>query len=188
MSLTGGITLTCADEKMRGGLKRMFLINRTALTDSSFTPGVYHDYTAVSVASTSSAANQWHEFEFEDETGSATFETTINDNNTKSIGGTVTVTIPRQEKIKAQRLQEALDSCKLVAICETYQGQSFVYGYDQVIGNYGCEAGVNGTNGPTFDDNNSYEFRLEFRHLEIPRQFYGTIITGNGAVTLTDPS
>jgi len=179
MCLTSGITITCADEIVRGGLRNLYLINKESIT--TFTAGSSHDYTAVSVGGTG-ASYQWHKFEFLDETGGLTHEQAINDNRSKPITTNITATFPREDRTKALALQKAIDCCGLVAIAETFSGEAFVVGYDEVVNAKGVNAAANGDIGPTLDDNNAYLFRLEGKQYELPRQYVGTIETSDGQV------
>ena len=181
MCLEAGITIICSDEIVRGGLRKLYLINKDAVT--TFTPGVLQDYTAVSVGSTG-ASYEWHEFEFQDETGGLTEDQAINDNGSKPITTTVTATMPRQERVKALALQALIDCCGVIAIVESFSGEAFVVGYDEVVKAFGTKGAVNGEIGPTLDDNNAYIMRLEGKQYELPRQYVGDIVT-TGGVTVT---
>ncbi|CAN5123490.1 hypothetical protein BH09BAC1_BH09BAC1_30940 [soil metagenome] len=180
--LTQGFALTCDDNSTIGGVRRLFLINRDSV--ESFTTTADHAYHDVTVISTG-AASEWHQFEFADYSLNATFENSLEDNGTNFVSYNITGFIPRQEKDKAARLQQAIKSCKLIAIVENNQGEAFVYGYDQRLKTSAAmRAGVNGETGADLADRNGYEFRLEGRGSDIPRQYIGDIIiTGGGTVT-----
>lgn len=184
--LDSGYTLTCDDESTIGGVSRLFLINRDQVTDftvGSTAVGEGHSYEAVSLVGTSDV---WYEFEFMDYTLNATFENSLEDNGTNFVSYTITGFVPHQEKDKAEALQAAIKSCKLIAIIQTNQGESFVYGYDEKLGvNAALRAAANGETGADLADRNGYEFRLEGRGADIPRQYIGDIDTdASGTVTL----
>lgn len=191
--LDSGYVLTCDDESTIGGVRRLFLINRDKV--QSFTVGstAEHSYTQVDVASTADPESQWHEFEFLDNTLNATFENSLEDSGTNFVRYSITGFIPRQEKDKAARLQRAIKSCKLVAVVENNQGEAFVYGFDEKLKAHAAlRAATNGEIGADLADRNGYEFRLEGRGADIPRQFIGDIVTSNdvkyppdGTVTFT---
>jgi hypothetical protein len=124
--LTQGFALTCDDNSTIGGVRRLFLINRDKVSDF-LASSADHSYTEVTVDDTADAASQWHQFEFADYSLNATFENSLEDNGTNFVSYTVTGFIPRQEKDKAHRLQQAIKSCKLIAIVENNQGEAFVY-------------------------------------------------------------
>ncbi len=183
--LTQGFALTCDDNSTIGGIRRLFLINRDSV-ETFLASTVDHSYTDVTVADTADVASQWHQFEFADYSLNATFENSLEDNGTNFVSYTVTGFIPRQEKEKADRLQKAIKSCKLIAIAENNQGQAFVYGYDERLKTSAAlRAGVNGETGSDLADRNGYEFRLEGRGSDIPRQYVGTIVASAGAGTAT---
>jgi len=179
MCLEAGISIVCDDEIVVGGVKTLYLINKTAVT--GFTLGTDHNYTAVSVSSTT-AAYQWHKFEFQEDTCTANWEQAINDNKSKPVSTSIACTIPHQEKVKAKALQDAVNCCGLIAIAVTYSGESFVYGYDEKVENKGINAAVNGEVGATLDDNNAFLLRLEGSQRELPYQYAGTIVTTGGVV------
>lgn len=181
--LTQGFALTCDDNSTIGGVRRLFLINRDKVVDFTVGTSIEHAYTEVTVADTADAASQWHQFEFADYSLNATFENSLEDNGTNFVSYNVTGFIPRQEKNKAHRLQQAIKSCKLIAIVENNQGQAFVYGYDERLKTSAAlRSGVNGETGADLADRNGYEFRLEGRGSDIPRQYYGEIVTTGGVV------
>lgn len=180
--LTQGFALTCDDNSTIGGVRRLFLINRDKVEDF-LASTADHSYTEVTVDDTADAASQWHQFEFADYSLNATFENSLEDNGTNFVSYTVTGFIPRQEKDKAHRLQQAIKSCKLIAIVENNQGQAFVYGYDERLKTSAAlRSGVNGETGADLADRNGYEFRLEGRGSDIPRQFIGEVVATGGVV------
>ncbi|MDX2000967.1 MAG: hypothetical protein SFW35_00915 [Chitinophagales bacterium] len=178
--LDSGYSLTCEDESTIGGVRRLFLINREKVLN--FTASTAdHEYTAVDVDDWTDVTSRFHEFEFLDNTLNATFENSLEDNGTNFITAKISGFIPRQEKAKAEKLQKAIKSCKLIAIVENNQGEAFVYGYDERLKNSAAlRAGVNGETGADLKDRNGYEFRLEGRGSDIPREFTGAIVTTVG--------
>ena len=186
--LDSGYTLTCEDESVIGGISRLFLINRDSVEsftpDPTASPNDVHAYTAVTTIG-SSAVSDFHEFQFLDNTLNATFENTLEENGTNFITMKISGFIPRQEKVKAEKLQKAIKSCKLIAIVQTHQGQSFVYGYDERLKTKAAlKAATNGQTGADLKDKNGYDFRLEGRGSDIPRQFVGSIQVDGVTVNL----
>lgn len=178
--LDAGYALTCTDESTIGGVRRLFLINREKVNAFVVDSGGDYAYTDVDVDSTADPTSQWHEFEFLDYTLNATFENSLEDNGTNFVSYTITGFIPHQEKTKAEKLQKAIKSCKLIAIVENNEGEAFVYGYDEKLKvNAALRAAANGETGADLADRNGYEFRLEGRGSDIPRQFIGDIVTSN---------
>lgn len=178
--LDAGYAITCEDESTIGGVRRLFLINREKIKQFVKDAGGDYAYTSVDVDSTADAASKWHEFEFLDYTLNATFENSLEANGTNFVSYNITGFIPRQEKAKAEKLQKAIKSCKLIAIVENNQGEAFVYGYDEKLkANAALRAAANGETGSDLADRNGYEFRLEGRGSDIPRQYVGDIVTSN---------
>jgi hypothetical protein len=182
--LTQGYALTCDDNSTIGGVRRLFLINRDKV-EHFLASTADHSYTDVTVDDTADAESQWHQFEFADYTLNATFENALEDNGTNYVTYSITGFVPRQEKTKAERLQRAIKSCKLVAIVENNQGQAFVYGYDERLKTTAAlRAGVNGETGADLADRNGYQFRLEGRGCDIPRLYVGTVVATGGDVVV----
>ena len=84
MALSGGLDITCADEGRRGGVKKLWIIERDDVT--SFTEGSSHDYSGVTLGS----GKIFRLFEFEDFTASATGESSA-ENGSKIINRTLKV-------------------------------------------------------------------------------------------------
>jgi len=180
--LTQGYALTCDDNSTIGGVRRLFLVNRDKV-DSFLASTADHSYTEVTVDNTADAESQWHHFEFADYSLNATFQNSLEDNGTNFVSYTITGFVPRQEKVKADRLQKAIKSCKLIAIVENNQGEAFVYGYDERLKTSAAlRAAANGETGADLADRNGYEFRLEGRGSDIPRQYVGDIVATGGVV------
>lgn len=179
--LTQGYALSCDDNSTIGGVRRLFLINRDVV-DNFVATSADHAYDDVTVNGTG-PESKWHQFEFADYSLNATFENSLEDNGTNFVSYNITGFIPRQEKAKAEALQQAIKACKLIAIVENNQGEAFVYGYDERLKTSAAmRAGVNGETGADLADRNGYEFRLEGRGSDIPRQYIGEIITMSNTV------
>ena len=130
--LSNDILVTCDDENRRGGIKRIFVINRENVT--SFTAGALQDYTAVTLDATSDV---FYEIETMDEGGSLTGESS-RENGSSMVEYSVEASIPKLDKTKALALQQLFTSCKVIAIVETYistgtYNQAFVVGYDEIL-------------------------------------------------------
>lgn len=186
--LTQGYALTCDDNSTIGGVRRLFLINRDKV-EEFMASTADHSYIDVTVDNTADAESQWHQFEFADYSLNATFENSLEDNGTNFVSYNITGFIPHQEKVKADRLQKAIKSCKLIAIVENNQGEAFVYGYDERLKTSAAlRAAANGETGADLADRNGYEFRLEGRGSDIPRQYIGNIVAseaGGGAIAVS---
>ncbi len=182
--LDAGYNLSCEDESLIGGVRRLFLINRELLkADAGFNAvATDHSYDGydVATATTADPGNEWHEFEFTENTLNATFETSLEQTGSSFVNMTVTGFIPKQEKDKADKLHKAIKSCKMVAIVQNNQGEAFVYGYDEKLKtDAALRAAANGETGADLADRNGYEFRLEGRGWDIPRQYTGIIHTSD---------
>jgi hypothetical protein len=91
--------------------------------------------------------------------------------------------VPRQEKVKAKRLQDAIKSCKLIAIAQNNKGEAFVYGYDETLKtDAAMKAAADGESGTALEDRSGYQFRLEGQGSDIPRQYVGFIVTTDGTI------
>ena len=186
--LDSGYMLSCADESLIGGVRRLFIINRELLdAENGFTASASnHSYTsyAVSASTTADPGNLWHEFEFTENTLTATFETTLEETGSSFVNMSITGFIPKQEKEKADKLHKAIKSCKMVAIVQNNEGEAFVYGFDEKMKtDAALRAAANGETGADLADRNGYEFRLEGRGWDIPRQFIGSIDTSSPRYT-----
>lgn len=181
--LDSGYSLTCEDESTIGGVSRLYLINRESVVGfTADTDPDSHAYIAVSVDSTANTTSRFHQFEFLDNTLNATFENTLEDSGTNFVTSKIGGFIPRQEKLKASKLQKAIKSCKLIAIVQNNQGEAFVYGYDERLKKSAAlRAAANGESGADLKDKNGYDFKLEGRGSDIPRQFVGSIVTTDGS-------
>ena len=172
------VLISCTDENRRGGIKRIFIINKDDI--SSFTASTAdHSYTAVTTATTSDV---WYEIEGELEAKSYTSEGS-RENGSVSYDTSIEVFVPKMEKVKAKGLNEYVQSCGLVAIIETYNKATsdniaFVVGWDSImgkdaaldaIGNEVIEGALQGQNG--------YNLTLAGKQAEFVYEFVGSIET-----------
>ncbi len=177
--ITGGITLACSDQDVRGGVKDLYLINRDKIT--SFTAGSEHDYTAVAVDSSSDLEARWHQFEFDDYTCFANSEGTAEDNNTNTQAMTIECFMSNQEKTKGDKLTKLIDSCKTVAIVKLTTGKAFVMGWDEKIEKLAAlRAKANSESGTAMADRSGYLLTLAGQGADLPRQFIGDIVITDG--------
>jgi len=182
-SLTADLIVACSDENRRGGIKSIYVADRT--TVESFTAGAGHDYTAVTMVTP--ASDEFYELQFDFEGGGYVGEGSI-ENGSNLVDYTLTVNIPKMEKVKAQRVQEMWAGCKCIAVVTTYNGNAFVIGYDEVLGTDAAgrvsiteniEAELGGLNG--------YTLTITGKHAETLREYAGTLpydIAGVGTVTI----
>ncbi len=184
-AITTDILLTCADENRRGGIKRIFVVNKTDLT--SFTAGgTDFDYTAVTLTTT---AKVWYEVQVDDEGADFLGEGSV-ENGSSMIEKTITAKIPKLEKVKAKTLNDLFESCKVVAIIETYDdtgtnNQAIVVGYDEILGtDAALRANITETLEGELQGQNAYTLTLNGRGAQVAREFVGSIDTNaSGSVS-----
>lgn len=182
--LSNDILLTCDDENRRGGIKRIFVINKENVT--SFTAGVTdHDYTAVTLDATSDV---WFEIQTDEYSTSYTAEGS-RENGSSLQEHTIEGVAPRVEKVKAKTLQDLFTSCKVIAIVETYvssgtYNKAFVVGYDELLGSDAAlRASITTTIEAELNGQNAYTITMTGTSGEIAREYVGTIETnGSGTV------
>lgn len=177
--LTNNIVLTCDDENRRGGIRKMWLANKTNI--DSFTAGVgVHTYTAVTMDTT---ADLFYEVQAEFETTSYTSEGSI-ENGSALKATTVTARLPKLEKTKALAIQQLFESCKVVMIMSDYNSKAFVIGYDEFLKLDGALK-VNVTEGleEGLQGNNGYTLTFTGKAAEVAREYTGTISVSSGTIT-----
>lgn len=174
------ILITCADENRRGGIKRVFLANADKI--ASFTAhGSNHSYTAVTMDST---ADEWFEVQGEFEKKVLTGEGSIENGSSVSTN-TLTIHVPKIEKVKGNAIQELFNSCKVVAIVETYTDtgtykQALVIGYDDILGlDAGLRMSVNQSVEGELQGLNGYDLTFTGKSAEVFREFVGAITSNS---------
>lgn len=182
--LSGDILVDCESENRRGGIKRIFVINRENVT--SFTAGVLQDYTAVTLDATSDV---FFEVQIDDESGSMIAEGS-RENGSSLQEHTVEAMIPKLDKTKAFTLQQLFTSCKVIVIVETYistgtYNQAFVVGYDEILGSDAAlRANVTTTLEAELQGQNAYTLTMTGKSGEVAREFVGNIDTNlSGSVS-----
>ena len=175
--LSNDILITCDDENRRGGIKRLFVINRENVT--SFTAGASHDYTSVTLDATSDV---WYEIQIDDESGSYNAEGS-RENGSSLQEHTVEAMTPRIDKAKAKTLQELFTSCKLICLVETYistgtYNQSFIVGYDEILGSDAAlRANITTILEAELQGQNAYMVTMTGKSGELAREYVGDIDT-----------
>jgi len=136
MALTQGHAIICCDRNRRGGLKRIWLMEKGLITGgigavTYHTNGEFITFPSVN----------WYEFEFD--RGTAGF----NANATRENGSTLVnieleFYVPKITEEINTRLRELTESCGIHALCETYADDCdandpetyfFLIGYDKVF-------------------------------------------------------
>lgn len=169
--LTSGITTTCDDEQRRGGIKSIKLGNIDEIT--SFTAAANHSYSAVTMVGTA----VFYEFEALKFSAAATGEST-RENGSVVNEITIEFMIPKIGGTKAATLQQLIDSCGIVAAVTFYNGEEFIYGYDEVLlEDAELEAAVGTILEAELQGQNAYSVSLTGVMAELPREFTGTIPT-----------
>lgn len=180
--LTLDILITCDDENRRGGIKSLYVANRTTVT--SFTPDVTdHEYTAVVM---DASTDNWFEIQGDDEAISYNAEGS-KENGSSMQESVIEAQIPKLEKTKAKAVNQLFQSCKVIAIIETYATDSagvniaFVIGFDEVLGlDAALEANVTSTVEAELQGLNAYILALNGKQAEVARQFTGSIDLNQG--------
>lgn len=177
--LTNNIALTCDDENRRGGIRRLWVANKTGVT--SFTPHASnHEYTAVTMDST---ADLFYELEGDFETMSYSAEGNT-ENGSALMDVTIGLRFPKLEKTKGKAIQELFNSCKVVTVFSDYNSKSFVRGYDQFLKlDAALKCKVSEVLEEGLQGNNGYTIEFTGKTAEVAREFSGTIITSAGTIT-----
>jgi hypothetical protein len=178
--ITTDILYSCNDENRRGGIKRVFVINKDDVV--SFTAsGSDHSYTAVTLSTTD---DKFYEIEGELESKLYSSEGS-RENGSISYETSLEVFSPRMDKLKASGINAYVESCGLVVIFETYnketsENKAFVLGYDEImesdasvdaIANEVLEAELQGQNG--------YTVTFAGKQAQLLREFVGSIETNS---------
>jgi len=178
------VLINCNDENRRGGIKRVFVINKDDIQSFTVSTDPEHAYTAVVLEDTDAV---WYEIEGELQTKSFSSEGS-RENGSIAYENTLEVFSPRMEKVKAYGLNQYIQSCGLVVIFETYnkettENKAFVLGYDEIMGvdahvdaiaNEVLEAEVQGQNG--------YTATFAGTGAELKYEFVGSIVANSGTV------
>ena len=182
--ISNDILVTCDDENRRGGIKRIFAINRENVV--SFTAGAGHEYTSVTLSATSDV---FYEIQIDEETGSMINEGS-RENGSSLFDNVLEAMLPRLDKAKAQTLQSYFTSCKIIFIVETYistgsNNQAFVVGYNEILkGDAAMRVNVTETLEAELQGQNAYMITANGRSAETKREYFGTIDTNSsGTVT-----
>ncbi len=179
--ITTDILLACNDENRRGGIKRVFVINKDDIT--SFTAsGSDHSYTACTLSSTD---DKWFEIEGELETKLYSSEGS-RENGSISYETSLEVFSPKMEKVKAKGINEYVESCGLVLIFETYNkatddNKAFVLGYDEILGtDASVKAQASEVLEAELQGQNGYTVSFAGKQAQLVREFVGSIETNSG--------
>lgn len=177
--ITSSIIISCDDENRKGGIRKLWIANKTAIT--SLTASVTnHSYSAITMAATN---DYFYEVQAVFETKGFTSEGSIeNGSNMKMVS--LEIKIPKLEKVKGYTIQDLFDSCKVVVVFSDYNGQAFVLGYDEVLkldASVICK--VSEEIGAELQGFNGYTLTFEGKTAEMLREYTGTITTSSGSVT-----
>ena len=165
MSLSGGITVSCADSQRRGGVKKLWITDVTNVT--SFTEGASHNYTDVVVGTA------MYGYEFEDFSFSVSSEGS-KENGSSILNHSVEFIIPNMTKEKSAKLQEVVDLCKAVLVIESFTDKFFVIGWDLILEDKaGLTMTVDQMIGAGLQDSNHYVVKGAGISAELFREFTG---------------
>jgi hypothetical protein len=180
------ILISCNDENRRGGIKRVFVINKDDVT--SFTASTdNHSYTAVTLSTTD---DKFFEIEGELETKLYSSEGS-RENGSISYETSLEVFSPKLEKVKAKGINSYVESCGLIVIFETYNketndNKAFVLGYDEIMGkDASVDAIANEVLEAELQGQNGYTVTFAGKQAQLVREFVGSITTNSsGTVSL----
>jgi hypothetical protein len=182
MCLTADILVPCADESSVGGIKTARFMTKDKIVSFSPDPSEYI-YTAVTTGST---ADVWYEIDSKEFGISFESAGELADTGASFQNGTLTITIPKVDKAKSQQLSALAQCCKVVAIITTYEGNSFVLGYDERLGtDAAMRTNPSLTIGAALADGNFYTVAFTNQQVEIPRNYEGSILTSSGSEVLS---
>lgn len=175
------VLINCNDENRRGGIKRVFVINKDDITSFTVSTDPEHAYTAVTLAATD---DKWYEIEGELETKSFSSEGS-RENGSIAYENTLEVFSPRMEKDKAYGLNAYIQSCGLVVIFETYnketsENKAFVLGWDEIMGaDAHVDAIANEVLESELQGQNGYTVTFAGTSAELKYEFVGSIDTNS---------
>ena len=178
MGLSNDSTISC-DKQDRAALARLFLSEKCDI--DGFTAGSLQDFTAVTLTTT---AKVWFEYEGEFKSKSLNMEGT-NEQGTATFVNTVEFKVRGIDKTVGKRMQELIDSRKVVAIIEGSNKVSsdkigFVIGWDDIInGEAAAIPNVSGVIEGELSGANEFTIQLVAEHAEIIREFIGSIDTNS---------
>lgn len=117
----------CDDFKAQGGVKRIYIANKSDITSFTKDPGV-HAYSSITFAGTTKF------FEYEPYRNT----TVLTDEGSTEQGVfaaevTIESFFRRMEKTKATRMQSLIDACGLIIALELNNGEVVIYGYDEKL-------------------------------------------------------
>ena len=179
--ITTDVLFSCNDENRRGGIKRIFVANRDDIASFTVSTDPEHAYTAVTLAATDDV---WYELEGEIETKGYASEGSV-ENGSQSFETNLECFCPKMEKVKAYALNQYIESCKLVAIIETYntatsENIAFVVGWDEVMGkDAALTPNANEVIEVELQGQNGYAVTLTGKQAQLAREFVGSIETNS---------
>ena len=190
MAIDTGLAIHCADLQSTGGITqiclRSFAAGDTATEDNS--AGI-HAYSSIGNGGSTAS---WFVYEFKNETP------TLNITATKENGSTafecaLSFSLPRMNNAKFHELQNMLNECMMAIVTDT-NGQNFVVGLSERFRNedvlvrnqtYLNLAGMEGTTGAAYSDENMITINLVARQFELPRLYTGTLDVNTSTLTAT---
>tara|TARA_R110002074_G_scaffold294532_3_gene466141 strand:+ start:4613 stop:5287 length:675 start_codon:yes stop_codon:yes gene_type:complete len=198
MALTQGHAIICCDRNRRGGLKRIWLMEKDNLGLPVYAVATDGYFTSPATAGTAAGGEykslpgtKWYEFEFD--RGTAGF----NANATRENGSTLVnieleFYIPKITEEINGRLRELTESCGLVVLVESYADDCdaedpetyfFLLGYDKVFESTAYLEFSSGeqSTGVGLQDANGTLVKLAGIHAEYPREVLVKLSSTNAA-------
>ena len=190
MAIDTGLAIQCADLQSTGGITqiclRSFAAGDTATVDATADT---HGYSSIG---NGGGTASWFVYEFKNETP------TLNITATKENGSTafecaLSFMLPRMNDPKFHELQKMLNECMMAIVTDT-NGTNFVVGLSERFRNEDVLlknqtflnlAGMEGTTGAAYSDENMITINLVARQFELPRLYSGTLTVDTSALTAT---
>mgnify|MGYP003132466154 CR=1 FL=1 len=190
MAIDTGLAIQCADLQSTGGITqiclRSFAAGDTATVDATADT---HGYSSIG---NGGGTASWFVYEFKNETP------TLNITATKENGSTafecaLSFSLPRMNDPKFHELQKMLNECMMAIVTDT-NGTNFVVGLSERFRNEDVLlknqtflnlAGMEGTTGAAYSDENMITINLVARQFELPRLYSGTLTVDTSALTAT---
>ena len=190
MAIDTGLAIQCADLQSTGGITQICLRSFAAGDTSSVDATAdTHGYSSIG---NGGGTASWFVYEFKNETP------TLNITATKENGSTafecaLSFSLPRMNDPKFHELQKMLNECMMAIVTDT-NGTNFVVGLSERFRNEDVLlknqtflnlAGMEGTTGAAYSDENMITINLVARQFELPRLYSGTLTVDTSALTAT---
>ena len=190
MAIDTGLAIQCADLQSTGGITqiclRSFTAGDTATIDATADT---HGYSSIG---NGGGTASWFVYEFKNETPTLNI-TAKKENGSTAFECALSFSLPRMNDPKFHELQKMLNECMMAIVTDT-NGTNFVVGLSEKFRNEDVLlknqtflnlAGMEGTTGAAYSDENMITINLVARQFELPRLYSGTLTVDTSALTAT---